>query len=172
MNYQTIDSKVKNNLEAIGIIGMDVDGNFEFSDTVLDDDMNDLEKQGLKMIKPLRPLKTKKSKNNLDVVKKVVVEKSIELKIQKKYSLTFSKNESEEAELVHATMEDLGSEVDIKDIFSFVMTKGFSNEDKEEIRKIASTRLLDEKLTRYLRENKLKMDREELLLHFLNEKLQ
>jgi hypothetical protein len=160
---------VKNNLEAIGIIGMDDEGNFEFSNTILDDDMEDIEKQGLKMIKPF---KAKKPKKKVTSTKKIEVEKTLEIKIPKKYTLNFSKNEAEEAELVHATIEDLGNEVEIKDIFSYVMTKGFSSIEKDEIRKIASTRLLEEKLTKYLKDNKLKMDREELLLHFLNEKLQ
>jgi hypothetical protein len=167
MNFQTIDSQVKSNLEAIGIIGMDNDGNFEFSDTVLDDDMEDIEKQGLKMIKPFKKKKVKAKTKKVETV-----EKKEEVKIPKKYAINFSKTETEEAELVWATLEDLGQDVEIKDIFSFVMTKGFSSEEKEEIRKIASGRVLEEKLGKYLKENKLKMDREELLLHFLNEKMQ
>lgn len=167
MNFQTIDSQVKNNLEAIGIIGMDTEGNFEFSETVLDDDMEDIEKQGHKMIKPFQKKKVK-AKTKKAPIKEI----KEEVKIPKKYSIGFSKNENEEAELVWATLEDLGSEVEIKDIFSFVMTKGFSNDEKEEIRKIASGRVLEEKLGKYLKENKLKMDREELLLHLLNEKMQ
>lgn len=177
MNFQTINSEVKNSLEAIGIIGMDTDGNFEFSDSILDDDMDEIEKQGLKILKPLKSKGTSSKKEKSKKTKAVKVTKETEVTtkevtIPKKYSIHFSKNEIEEAELVWATMADLGSEVEIKDIFNFIMTKGFTNEDKLEIRKLASSRLLEEKLNKYLKENKLKMDREEVLLHLLNEKLQ
>ncbi|OUR99845.1 hypothetical protein A9Q84_02110 [Halobacteriovorax marinus] len=171
MSFQNINVEVKRNLEAIGIIGMDTDGNFEFSDAILDDDMDEIEKQGLKMLKPLKTktLVTKKQKKQIT---KSVAIKSVENTIPKKYSIQFTKNETEEAELVWATMADLGVEVEIKDIFNFVMTKGFTSEDKLEIRKIASSRILEEKLSKYLKDNKLKMDKEEVLLHLLSEKLQ
>ncbi len=173
MNFQSINTEIKQNLEAIGIIGMDEDGNFEFSQTVLDDDMEDVEKQGLKMIAPFKKAAPKKVKKTTKAAKATkVMDTPQEHKVIRKYTINFSKTETEEAELAMATIEDLGNEVDIKDIFSFVMTKGFSHEEKEEIRKLASARLLEEKLSKYLKDHKLKMDKEELLLHFLNEKLQ
>ncbi len=169
MNFDSIKDVKKKELEAIGIIGMDTDGSFEFSESVLDDDMDDIEIQGKKILKSIKPTVKKKT------VKAKITTKKVEEKIlqtPKKYIIQFNKNETEEAELVFATLAELGSEVEIKDIFNYVMTKGFSAEDKFQIQKIASSRLLEEKLNKYLKENKLKLDKEELLLHLLNEKIQ
>ncbi|GEM_PF-4063798 len=170
MNFDSIKEAKKRELEGIGIIGMDNEGNFEFSDSILDDDMDDIEKEGKKILKTIKPTATKKKikkeKPSIKATEQVIKE------APRRYSIQFNKNEVEEAELAFATLSSLGPEVEIKDIFNYVMTKGFTAEEKFEIQKIASSRLLEEKLNKYLKENKLKMDKEELLLHLLNEKLQ
>lgn len=171
MNFESIKDVKKQELEAIGIIGMDADGSFEFSESVLDDDMDDIELQGKKILKTIKTAPKKKaSKTKAKQVAKPTEETTFQ--IPKRYSIQFNKNEVEEAELVFATLAELGAEVEIKDVFNYVMTKGFTADDKFQIQKIASSRLLEEKLNKYLKENKLKLDKEELLLHLLNEKLQ
>lgn len=172
MNFDSIKEVKKQELEAIGIIGMDSDGNFEFSESILDDDMDDIEVQGKKILKTIKANAPKKAKKSAKSKKQVVNSEVKTQEAPKRYSIQFNKNEIEEAELVYATLSELGSEVEIKDVFNFVMTRGFSADEKFQIQKIASSRILEEKLNKYLKENKLKMDREELLLHLLNEKIQ
>ncbi|WP_372652093.1 hypothetical protein [Halobacteriovorax sp.] len=170
MNFDSIKEVKKRELEGIGIIGMDNEGNFEFSDSILDDDMEDIEKEGKKILKSIKPAAPKKKAQKEK--KQVKISEPVIKEAPRRYSIQFNKNEVEEAELAFATLSSLGPEVEIKDIFNYVMTKGFSADEKFEIQKIASSRLLEEKLNKYLKENKLKMDKEELLLHLLNEKLQ
>ncbi|CBW27097.1 hypothetical protein BMS_2297 [Halobacteriovorax marinus SJ] len=173
MNFDSIKEVKKRELEAIGIIGIDDEGNFEFSDSILDDDMEDIEEQGKKILKVSKTVsrkshttKEKKSRKSPAKISEPIAQ------APRKYTIQFNKNENEEAELAFATLSSLGEEVEIKDIFNFIMTRGFSADEKFQIQKIASSRILEEKLNKYLKENKLKMDREEVLLHLLNEKIQ
>ncbi|ATH08407.1 hypothetical protein BIY24_10740 [Halobacteriovorax marinus] len=185
MNFDSIKEVKKRELEAIGIIGIDDEGNFEFSDSILDDDMEDIEEQGKKILKVSKTSGAKSQAAAQKAIKaapKATKEKKVKktapkleeqiAQVPKKYTIQFNKNELEEAELAFATLNSLGEEVEIKDIFNFIMTRGFSVDEKFQIQKIASSRILEEKLNKYLKENKLKMDREEVLLHLLNEKIQ